>query len=105
MTTAFFDIINQIKDSEQAYKQVKYNVETPVLPFIFLINLKLSALFALDLIPAVIIVQDITQPLNNKILQSFTLSAFNLSFAIIVSLITRQPVSGGNSAGTSPAAL
>ena len=56
ITTAHFDIINQIKDREQACKQVKHNIETPVILLISSISSEPSALFASDLIPITFIV-------------------------------------------------
>ena len=56
VTTAHLDAINEVKDSEQTYKQVKCDVEMPVIPFIFSISSEPSTLSAPDLIPAVSIV-------------------------------------------------
>ena len=56
VTTAHFNAINQIKDSKQAYKQIKHDVKTSVISFIFLISSELSVLFAPDLVSATFIV-------------------------------------------------
>ena len=134
VTTAHLDAIDEIKDSEQACKQVKHDIKMPVIPLIFSISSEPSALSAPDFIPATFIVQDITQPPNDRISQSFTVPALdsspvmsippvmtqlpgdktfkhstppvlNPSPAVTVPSITRQPASDGNSAGTSPVTL
>ena len=56
VTTAHLDTINEIKNNEQAHKQVKHNIEISVVLFIFSINSEPSALSASDLIPATFIV-------------------------------------------------
>ena len=91
--TAHLDAINQIKDSEQACKQVKYDVKTSVVPLIFSISSESSALFASDLIPAAFIVQGITQPLNDRISQPFSVSALDLNPATSISSIMMQLLS------------
>ena len=127
--TTHLDTINEIKDSEQACKQVKHDIEMFVIFFISLISSESSALSTSDFISAVSIVQGITQPLNDRISQPFTVPAFDSSStasissvmtqllgnetfkhsipfvldsssAVMVPPITRQLMSGENSAGT-----
>lgn len=133
VTTAPFDAFHQVEDSEQARKQVKRDVETPVIPLISSIGSEPSASSAPDLVPAATIVRGTTQPpddeifkpssapapdpspaasippittqpLGDGISQQSTPSALNPSPAVMVPQITRQPASSGNPAGTSPAA-
>ena len=134
VTTACLDAIDEVKDSEQACKQVKHDIKTSVIPLISLISSEPFTLSASDLVPAMSIIQGITQPPNDGISQPFTVPAldsssatsipsvmtqlpgdeifkhstspaFDSSSAITVSSITRQLASDGNSAETSPAAL
>ena len=56
VTIAHLDAIDEIKDDEQACKQVKCDVKTSVIPLIFSINSEPFTLSALDLVSAVFIV-------------------------------------------------